>query len=294
MRKLNARHHLPFRLFGIAIIVAVGVALLWLSRTILTRDIAVRTAHITQGQLSVTFRGNDKSPEFLSGIASLFNTHDAPGQDAIDPDTRGESAGLNFEHIISGNASANNKFSPRHGTYTLYECAGGKSVKLVRLPEDSPWSVGSTLLYTVTEPHYVDFEFRCKPTEPKLFDPHGYAIFFFANYMNDVEDVSIHFLGQSSESGPEEWIAADAPPGHPDWLMGGNYRSVNAPELACEENVEFRLNTWTYDWPRIWPYPLLRPLRMRESGVKWWLLFWSEAVGRTEEQQRAANVAGGW
>ena len=36
------------------------------------------------------------------------------------------------------------------------------------------------------------------------------------------------------------------------------------------------------------------PVLMRGSRVKGPLLFWSEGVARTEEQQRAANSAGVW
>jgi len=36
------------------------------------------------------------------------------------------------------------------------------------------------------------------------------------------------------------------------------------------------------------------PALMRGSRVKGPLLFWSEGVARTEEQQRAANSAGVW
>ena len=211
----------------------------------------VHTAHIERGELSVTFRDNSESPPVLSGIDSLFNTEAAPEYDAYDPESRGASAGLNFEHIISGSRNPNNKFTPRHGKYTLHASPDGATVTLERRAEDSPWKVASTLEYKVVEPHYVDFEFRCSPRDAALFGPRGYAIFFFANYMNDVEDASLHFRGRESADGPEQWIAADAPKGHPDWNGGGNYRSLGAADLEVDDGVEFRLNTWSYDWPRI-------------------------------------------
>src|SRR3954467_13270234 len=37
---------------------------------------------------------------------------------------------------------------------------------------------------------------------------------FFADYMNDVAHVAIHFRGVTAEGGVEQWISADAPPGH--------------------------------------------------------------------------------
>jgi hypothetical protein len=224
---------------------------LFVSPAAAQRGEQVQSSHIQRGELSVTFRDNSESPQVLSGVASLFNIKQAAGYDAYDPDVRGASAGLNFEHIISGHPSPNNKFTPRHGRFTLHELPDGKSVVLVRRAEDSPWKVASTLKYVVNEPHYIDFEFRCTPQDASLFGPRGYAIFFFANYMNDVEDVSLHFRGHQSPTAKEAWTSADAPRGHADWNRGGNYRAVAADDLEYDDEVQFRLNTWSYDWPRI-------------------------------------------
>ncbi|MGE3316640.1 MAG: hypothetical protein AB7O26_16100, partial [Planctomycetaceae bacterium] len=79
----------------------------------------VKTVIIEKGDLSVHFRDNSKSPEVLSGLDSLFHKSHAPNYDAFDPADRGASAGLNFEHIISGHKSPHNKFTPRSGPYAL-------------------------------------------------------------------------------------------------------------------------------------------------------------------------------
>lgn len=208
------------------------------------------SARLRAGELDVLVRDNSASPGVLSGLQSLFNTQHAPQFDAYDPDTPGASAGLNFEHIISGHQTPNNKFTPRQGPYTLRRLADENSVQLVRRAEESPWAVASTLTYTVKAPHYVDFEFRCTPRDASLFGKRGYGIFFFANYMNDVAEVPLHFRGLAGPGQPEQWIEADAPPGHPDWNQGGTYRSLPAADLAYDDDVEFRLNSWSYDWPR--------------------------------------------
>ncbi len=208
------------------------------------------TVMITNGDLSVLFRDNSASPENLSGIQSLFNKRDADGFDAYDPDAKGASAGMNFEHIISGHRSQSNKFTPRRGKYDLLRLPGETSVVLIRNRKDSPWDVSSTLVYRVTEPHHVDVEFRCKAHSPGLFGERGYAIFFFANYMNDVEEVPLNFLGVESAGGHEKWITAEAPKGHPDWNCGGTYRHMKAESLGYDRDVEFRLNSWSYDYPR--------------------------------------------
>jgi len=211
---------------------------------------AVNTVEMERGELKILFRDNADSPRVLGGLDSLFNTRHAPGFDAYDPDGKGSSAGLNFEHIISGHRNANNKFTPRSGPYTLHRLADGRGVRLARRADDDPWKVDSTFTYTVAEPHYVDFEFRCTPRDAALFGERGWAIFFFANYMNDVAEVPLHFRGVARPGGPEAWIAGDAPPGHADWNTGGTYRHINAPDLEYDADHDFRLNNWSYDWPR--------------------------------------------
>jgi hypothetical protein len=205
---------------------------------------------ITNGNLSVLFRDNSASPNILSGIQSLFNVKDACDFDAYDPSSKGASAGMNFEHIISGHKNPSNKFTPRHGTYDLFLSPGKDSVVLVRDRKDSPWEVSSTLSYSVTAPHYIDVEFRCKAHNPGLFGKRGWGIFFFANYMNDVQQVPLNFLGIEHTGGREKWIVADAPKAHPDWNCGGTYRHVEAESLEYDEDMDFRLNSWSYDYPR--------------------------------------------
>lgn len=217
----------------------------------MAQDQPVHTVTIERGDLAVTFRDNSESPQQLSGIDALFNVKQVGRFDAYDPDTRGASAGLNFEHIISGHENPNNKFTPRHGLYALHQRADGRSAVLSRRAVDSPWKVASAFEYVVQEPHYVDFKFRCTPQDASLFGSRGYAIFFFANYMNDVDDIAIHFLGRQSPQGDDGWVAADAPRGHAVWNGGGTYRALNATDLKCDDDVTFRLNTWSYDWPRI-------------------------------------------
>lgn len=207
------------------------------------------TVELRAGRIVATLCDNSRSPQVLSGLQSLFHTT-VPDFDAFDPDTPGASAGLNFEHIISGHRNRDNRFAPRHGRSDLYPREHGRSATLVRRREDCPWDVSSTLTYTVKEPHYVDFDFRCTPHSASRFGQRGYAICFFANYMNDVEDPAIHFLGVKSRQTGETWIAADAPAGHPDWNHGGTYRHRDASAVEYDDDHDFKLNSWSYDYPR--------------------------------------------
>jgi hypothetical protein len=205
---------------------------------------------LTDGDLQVIIRDNAESPATLSGIASLINLNDAPVFCAFDLDNSGAGAGLNFEHIISGHNNSNNSFTPRKGAFDLFQVLDGKSAQLVRKKEDDPWAMSSTLKYTVANSNAIDVEFSCIPHDEALFGKRGYAILFFANYMNDVEDVAINFRGIEGANKDEKWISADAPNGHADWNQGGTYKSIFAPELEYDPNHNFKLNSWSYDYPR--------------------------------------------
>jgi hypothetical protein len=237
------------RIFPWTIVPALGCMPALLSSADLS-ETPVESAQIDAGDLSVLFRDNAHSPGVLSGIDALFNRKDAPEFDAFDPDTAGASAGLNFEHIIAGHENPNNAFAPRQGPYRLHPLPDGRSVVLVRDRKDCPWDVSSTLRYTVVAPQAIDFEFRCVPHDATRFGSRRHAIFFFANYMNDVAEVPIHFRGIERVGGREQWIAADAPSGHPDWNQGGTYRGRGAADLAYDDALKFRLNSWSYDYPR--------------------------------------------
>src|SRR5438552_3112103 len=170
----------------------------------------VQTLTIEQGNLSVLFRDNALSPGLLSGVDSLFDRADAPDFDAFDPDDRGASAGLNFEHVICGHSNSANAFTPRRGRYELFKGADGRSAMLVRKADDDPWALSSTLKYSVSESNAIDFQFECQAHDKELFGKRSYAVLFFADYMNDVADVALHFRGVSAPGEPETWISADA------------------------------------------------------------------------------------
>ena len=208
------------------------------------------TATITAGDLTVVFRDNANSPKILSGLDSLVNLRDAPGFDAFDPDSKGASAGLNFEHIISGHKNPHSAFSPRKGPFPMTVLYDQNSVELVRKREDDPWAMSSRLKYTVTAPNYVDVDFRCVPHDRAIFGELDYAVLFFANYLNDVENIRLNFQGIEGPGQAEKWIDVDAPQGHPDWNQGGTYRCSQAADLQYDADHNFKLNTWSYDYPR--------------------------------------------
>src|SRR6266446_1179926 len=194
----------------------------------------VQTLTIEKGNISALLRDNALSPGLLSGLDSLFNRVDASEFDAFDPGDRGASAGLNFEHVIFGQSNSFNAFSPRRGRYELLKLADDHSAMLVRKAEDDPWALSSTFKYSLSEPSAIDFEFECRAHNKELFGKHGYAVLFFADYMNDVEEVALHFRGVPVADAREQWISAEAPPGHRDYNQGGTYRSLAARSLEYD------------------------------------------------------------
>jgi len=210
----------------------------------------VETLELQNGNLSTLLRDNSRSPKILSGLDSLFDRKNAPGFDAFDPDDLGASAGLNFEHVICGHSNRANAFAPRHGRYDLHRLGDGASALLTRQAKDDPWVLASSLQYRLSAPNAIDFEFQCRAQNRELFGKRGYAVLFFANYMNDVAKVALHFRGVAGPGQAEEWIEAEAPPGHPDYNQGGTYRSQGAQDLAYDADHNFKLNLWSYEYPR--------------------------------------------
>jgi hypothetical protein len=68
--------------------------------------------------------------------------------------------------------------------------------------------------------------------------------------MNRVEDVALHFRGVEGPKQEEKWIRDEAPKAHSDWNQGGTYRSLPAADLAYDANHDFKLNSWSYNYPR--------------------------------------------
>ena len=58
------------------------------------------------------------------------------------------------------------------------------------------------------------------------------------------------FGGVEGPKQEEKWISADAPKGHADWKQGGTYRSLPAADLEYDADHNFKLNSWSYDYPR--------------------------------------------
>ena len=157
---------------------------------------------------------------------------------------------MNFEHIISGHSSPNNLFMPRHHRYALVARRASRPCDWCAMRRTIPGGCKARSPTRSASRTAIDLDFRCQAHDPQLFGARGYAVLFFANYMNDVEQVALHFLGQDGPQDREHWIAADAPAGHADYNGGGTYRAADAPPLEYDADHKFKLNLWSYDKPR--------------------------------------------
>ena len=197
---------------------------------------------LTAGDLRVAAWDNTFSPNRLSGIHSLVNLRDAPDYDAF-------RVALNFEHVLAGHRGPANDFSPRHGPYRLKQ-VNETGVEWTRRAEDSPWKLKSTMTLSLAPPNAIDFRFACTPGDAELFGTHGYAVLFWANYMNPLTDIDMHFRGVTGPDAREEWISVDAPP--TDYLHrhGGVYRSRDSKRLPIDDNHKSPWSVVSYDYPR--------------------------------------------
>lgn len=195
---------------------------------------------VARGELVAHFRGN--VPDGLSGVASVRHQA-APAVAAFHaPD-----AGLNYEHILGGHSDPLNGFTPRSGAYPLRMTPEGDGVILTRLAAEEPRRVASELTYRVVPPHYIDFDFRATVTDAAEFQPEGYAVFFFASYMETVEANDIRFWGQAGPDDPPGWVSSSAAPGQ----VGESYQHVDAAPLPYDDSdPNLRINLSVRDWPR--------------------------------------------
>ena len=124
-----------------------------------------------------------------SGVAELVRSSD--GRNVFVP----QYAGLNFEHIFSGDAGSFgwNIFEPRRAPMRLVQ----HSPTRVELRQEGTehWPLRSRLTYSV-ESEAIDFTY-CGTPLANTWKKHGYIGLFFASYMNKPEDMSIQFIGRS-------------------------------------------------------------------------------------------------
>lgn len=113
-------------------------------------------------------------------------------------------AGLNLEHIISGEGEENKDvfFEPRRAEI-MYRKIDDSTAELHQPPTPT-FYLESWTRFHLEAPHYIDMHFRCRATQHVF--PFGYIGLFWASYMNAPLDKSLYFRGGLEERGkPGQW-----------------------------------------------------------------------------------------
>jgi len=124
-------------------------------------------------------------------------------------------AGLNFEHIFSGDAASydRDKFEPRLAPMQLVRV--GDTTYDLRQDRTEGWPLHTTMTFEAASPDAIDLTVRCVPLDD-AWAKHGYIGLFFASYIESPEDMAIHFIGRSRPGRGDptpRWIR-HVPPAH--------------------------------------------------------------------------------
>ena len=106
-------------------------------------------------------------------------------------------AGLNFEHIFSGDEAsyAWPRFAPRLYPMTLTTHGLNSQVELLQTSAGN-WPLTTIITIERRNAETIDFQITCIPWED-VWKKHGYIGLFFATYIRKPADPSIHFIGRS-------------------------------------------------------------------------------------------------
>ncbi|MBQ17211.1 MAG: hypothetical protein CMJ65_08800 [Planctomycetaceae bacterium] len=204
-----------------------------------TVDPPVDVMEIESGRLVFMICDNSRSVSVLNGLQSLVHRD---GEDRFEA----FKAGLNLEHLYSGHRDDHNRFCPRRYPFLVCRDTEGPSFFLIRVASQSPWSVDHVTRLTPAPPHAIDIEFRCRFHDVARFGTLGYAGFFWANYMHQLQDVGIHFRGVDNANGEEQWIRANSMGG---WETG-TYLAAGASPLTFDSDHNMKSNLRSFDYPR--------------------------------------------
>lgn len=121
-------------------------------------------------------------------------------------------SGLNFEHIISGVASTDNKiqFEPRNHPMEL-RIIHEHAVELCQTPTFHH-GLESCQRYELLEDGVIQFTVEVSPRKATF--PNGYINLFWASYINQPESMDIHFQGLPAKASPAQvssWVRGVTP-----------------------------------------------------------------------------------
>lgn len=102
-------------------------------------------------------------------------------------------AGLNFEHIVSGEGEADREifFEPRRAEMHFRRLS--ETTAELHQPPTPTFFLESWTRFELLPPHTIEMSFRFRATQHVF--PHDYIALFWASYLNGPEDKSLYFRG---------------------------------------------------------------------------------------------------
>ncbi|MBM3853332.1 MAG: hypothetical protein FJ399_09265 [Verrucomicrobia bacterium] len=145
---------------------------------------------------------NAAAGEHRAGYNGVFRLH-APGEStsAFVP----AYAGLNLEHYFDGRSFKGDRrtvFEPRHDPMT-FRRLGPRTAELHQ-PATTVFGVESRTRFELRDPWYLDVTFTLQPHHQSY--PGGFLGVFWASYINEPDDKSIHFLEAGSTLDAPRWV----------------------------------------------------------------------------------------
>jgi hypothetical protein len=147
------------------------------------------------GDLMAVIGDNEAHGEHRAGYNGIHSlTHKNEPTNLFVPTV----AGLNLEHIMDGDQELRDVggarqvfFEPRNSPMTFKKLSDSEA-ELHQEPTPT-FHLESWTRFKLIAPHYIDFTFRCRPTQHVF--KHGWFGLFWASYINAPEDKSMYFRG---------------------------------------------------------------------------------------------------
>ncbi len=215
-------------------VVAAALAVLHWAPAVMAAGDAADRAELSVPGLRCVIGGNGAWEAHREGYNGIFLMESGGGGDTPFVPAY---AGWNLEHYFDGRPGQEDRkifFEPRNAPMT-FRRVDAATVELHQ-PETPYWGVESWSRFTLREPHFVDFEFRCTPHKPVQ---GGFLGCFWASYINAPEDKSIYFL--------REGATLDAPQWTQFCTMAHNRDSTILPEGDAPEMVFPESGTTLYN-----------------------------------------------
>ena len=147
------------------------------------------------GDITAVIGDNAAQDNHRAGYNGLWSlTHKAEKTNLFVPTV----AGLNLEHIFDGETldpmgETKIFFEPRNSPMEFKKISATEAE--LHQPPTPTFFLESWMTFKLVEPHYVDFAFRCRPTQHAF--KRGYIGLFWASYINAPDDKSMYFRGKS-------------------------------------------------------------------------------------------------